>query len=124
MIDEPISKVIEKYTDEEWEVIAWEAYTKFKNEPGTKADKKKEFRSLSEKEKEVWKNICVEAFYAAVRLKVSLTGDYKKAYEIYETGDDLSLFYNFCQDKKISEEDMYRIVNMFDFKYCISLKPF
>ncbi len=124
MIDEPISKVIEKYTDEEWEVIAWEAYTKFKNEVGTITDKSKVFRDLSAKEKNAWKNICVEVLYAADKFKVSLTGDYKKAYEIYEKGDDLDSFCNFCKDKKISEEDMDRIMNIFDFKYGISVKPF
>ncbi|MCP3981428.1 MAG: hypothetical protein GY716_19180, partial [bacterium] len=74
-IDEPISKVIEKHTDEEWMAIAWEVYTKFKNEVGTITDKNKVFRDLSAKEKNAWKNICVEVLYAANKLKVSLTGD-------------------------------------------------
>ncbi len=103
------SNVIEKHIDEKWDILALKAYEKFQIE----IDEEIEFDDLSVEEKKIWKNICKEVVFTEAKFTMTLTKEHQKAYEIYSEGKFES-FYVFCQDKKISEDDMAQIANKFD----------
>ncbi len=98
------SDITEDTNEEKWNYLASIAYAKFRFE----TNKKKTFRALSAKEKNVWKDICKKVVSIEAISTTILTEKHQEAYDILgESG--LDTFCAFCDDKKISYKDMNRI---------------